>query len=492
MRPASRTSSSPLTSSAPIFRRPTVGRSRSNSTRAMALPMTARSTRCLASAPIVAPTSRTIDSPRKVGHNAAMAGRSIPTIVLRWNLAIAIRAPVLPAEIATSASPFLTASIAIHMDDFHRPRRNAWLGLSSIFTATSVWVIREIARSAGRSASNASSTARLPTMTNSVSGCRSREMPAPATTTGAPWSPPMASRAMRTFCGIDRPWRGPAPDFQFRRPGARSRRGTIARRIVGDQWLEAVRTRIGSKWQRVFGRSSISRILELRQCCKRTLSAEFLDRRRKSRTWFARIRVDTQQEELGRNCADIGRAVGQNLGRLVGVKGHVLVCDISCRRSRKDRIDRLIHHIFHRFECDHTGLSDRGGNAPCHPQTAAVACEVDRDLKSGYVPYARERGKDDTHVCISDKIEMQPGFRNILKADRDVPRLRWLRHGNHHLVSPAGSASAKNGVRFAKCKLPAPRDVAALNRPCVAWGTCVVRRSAHPAPRWRHGDCRMS
>src|SRR5229473_2681473 len=76
MRPASRTSSSPLTSSTPIFRSPTVGRSRSNSTRAMALPITARSTRCLASAPIVAPTSRTIDSPRSVGHKAAIAGRN--------------------------------------------------------------------------------------------------------------------------------------------------------------------------------------------------------------------------------------------------------------------------------------------------------------------------------------------------------------------------------------------------------------------------------
>src|SRR5712671_5840103 len=48
----------------------------------------------------------------------------------------------------------------------------------------------------------------------------------------------MASRAMRTFCGIDRPWRGYAR-FAFRRPGARSRRGTIARWIVREQWLEA-------------------------------------------------------------------------------------------------------------------------------------------------------------------------------------------------------------------------------------------------------------
>ncbi len=46
--------------------------------RAVAAPITARSTRCSASAPIEAPTSSTIDSPRKVGHSAAIAGRSIP------------------------------------------------------------------------------------------------------------------------------------------------------------------------------------------------------------------------------------------------------------------------------------------------------------------------------------------------------------------------------------------------------------------------------
>ena len=41
----------------------------------------------------------------------AIAGRSMPGSVLRLNFAIAISAPVLPAETATSASPFLTASM---------------------------------------------------------------------------------------------------------------------------------------------------------------------------------------------------------------------------------------------------------------------------------------------------------------------------------------------------------------------------------------------
>ncbi len=89
---------------------------------------------------MLAPRSSTIDSPRTVGQSAAMAGRSMPGMVLRWNFAIAIRAPVLPAEIATSASPRLTASMASHIELFQRPWRNAWLGLASIATATSVWM----------------------------------------------------------------------------------------------------------------------------------------------------------------------------------------------------------------------------------------------------------------------------------------------------------------------------------------------------------------
>ena len=67
----------------------------------------------------------------------------MPGMVRRLNLAIAISAPVLPAETATSASPFFTASIASHIEDFQRPWRSAWLGLSSIFTTTSVWTMRD-------------------------------------------------------------------------------------------------------------------------------------------------------------------------------------------------------------------------------------------------------------------------------------------------------------------------------------------------------------
>ena len=103
---------------------------------AMAAPMMARSTRCCASAPIEAPTSSTMESPRSVGHWQASAGRSMPAIMRRQNFAMAMSAPVLPAETVASASPVFTASSAIHMDETRRPWRNAWLGFASMAIET--------------------------------------------------------------------------------------------------------------------------------------------------------------------------------------------------------------------------------------------------------------------------------------------------------------------------------------------------------------------
>src|SRR6516164_2881310 len=107
-------------------------------------------------------------------------------MVLSSNLAIAMSAPVLPAEMITSASCFLTASMASHIEDFQRPLRKAWLGLSSILMATSVWIRREAALSAGRVASNGSIAARSPNSKNSISEWRVSDSSAPGTTTAAP------------------------------------------------------------------------------------------------------------------------------------------------------------------------------------------------------------------------------------------------------------------------------------------------------------------
>ncbi len=93
---------------------------------------------------------------------AAIAGRSILAIVRRQNFAIAISAPVLPADTQASASPVFTASIAFHMDDFQRPCRSAWLGLSSMLTATSQWMMSVMATSDGKPAMTGRTTSSRP------------------------------------------------------------------------------------------------------------------------------------------------------------------------------------------------------------------------------------------------------------------------------------------------------------------------------------------
>ena len=62
----------------------------------------------------------------------------MPGKVFRTKRDIAIRAPVLPAEMAAAALPSLTAAIVCHMPLLPRPRRKAWLGLSSMATETSL------------------------------------------------------------------------------------------------------------------------------------------------------------------------------------------------------------------------------------------------------------------------------------------------------------------------------------------------------------------
>src|SRR6266852_166071 len=62
---------------------------------------------------MVAPRSSTMESPRAVGHTAAIAGRSMPGSVRRQKRAIAISAPVLPAETATSAAAQRLARLVV-------------------------------------------------------------------------------------------------------------------------------------------------------------------------------------------------------------------------------------------------------------------------------------------------------------------------------------------------------------------------------------------
>ena len=133
------------------------------------------------------------DPPRLVAC-ADRAGK-----VLGWQALRDLDAMTTSAWACWSAMPSCSAS--------SKPRRTAWLGLSSMRTATSVCTTFAACLRRGCAASRGSILVLSPNRMNSVSGCRVREISAPGTTTEGPWSPPMASSAMRTFWGMDQPWR---------------------------------------------------------------------------------------------------------------------------------------------------------------------------------------------------------------------------------------------------------------------------------------------
>ena len=72
-----------------------------------------------------------------VGKNPAMAGRVMPGMVRSCNFAIAIKAPVLPADTMALARLAATSAMASHIE-LSRPRRTACEAVSFDETANSV------------------------------------------------------------------------------------------------------------------------------------------------------------------------------------------------------------------------------------------------------------------------------------------------------------------------------------------------------------------
>src|SRR5947208_2411171 len=89
---------------------------------------------------MLAPTSQITTGPWKVGKMTAIPGRSTPASVRIRNWAAATQAPVLPAEITTSASP-LAAILHITAIELLGLLRIASTGGSSI---SITWVVGTI------------------------------------------------------------------------------------------------------------------------------------------------------------------------------------------------------------------------------------------------------------------------------------------------------------------------------------------------------------
>ena len=136
-----------------------------------------------------------------VGSKAASAGRSIPGMVRSASLAIAISAPVLPADSAASALPSFTALIAMPIEVV-LARRIAWLGFSLAAMASVAWTISTAAARPLWRASSGSISVLSPNSRNSSARSLRRARAIPASITAGPLSPPMASIAMRGLASI--------------------------------------------------------------------------------------------------------------------------------------------------------------------------------------------------------------------------------------------------------------------------------------------------
>ena len=125
-------------------------------------------------------------SPFFAGSCDAIAGRSMPGRVFSTNLAIAISAPVFPAETQACAAPALTRLIATRIDESFL-RRSASAGGSSMSTTSLAGCTTTRSRSAAGARCSAFSMASgRPTRITRVSDVDSRNCSDAGTVTAGP------------------------------------------------------------------------------------------------------------------------------------------------------------------------------------------------------------------------------------------------------------------------------------------------------------------
>src|ERR1700752_2852260 len=352
-------------------------------------------------------------SPLIVGHSPAIAGRSIPGMVCKLNFAIAISAPVLPADTATSAPPFFTASSASHIEDFQRPCRRAWLGFASILTTTSVCTMREAAFSRWLFSTSGAMTVWSPKKTNSISGWRASAMSAPGTTTAGPKSPPIPSSAIRTFWAIGF---GTILMWEMIRCRAQNSGSAVGHKVpnVPQLFLDcAVFLQRGKRCKRVAGgiRGRFWRI--------------------EGSARLARIGVDPEHEELGRNEAEIYGIAEERLHLFGRRRADIEFGGLADRLARGGagaggRPGGVVHH---RLERHHAGLPDRSAHLTAHMQPVAPAPgEIEARHETLDRIDARrfcERGTNGP-ACV--QLDMPARLANVVQPDGGAPGVLRLCH----------------------------------------------------------------
>src|SRR3954452_4602214 len=350
-----------------------------------------------------------------VGHSPAIAGRSMPGIVCRLNFAMAISAPVLPADTATSASPFFTASSASHIEDFHRPCRSAWLGFASILTTVSVCTMREAALSRSPFSTSGRMTFWSPKKMNSASGWRASARSAPGTTTLGPKSPPIPSSAIRTFWAIGSGrvlmWEMAAPLAREERFGGRAQSALLAHLFL-----------------------DCAVFLQCREPCKRV--AFGIGRSLggvKGHAGLARIGIDPKDEEFGRDEPEVHGISDERL--YLVARGGGIEVDFRCLVHllggwRERYIDGLADVVHDRIKCDDAGLPNSAAHLPAHMQLVASAS---RQIEPCDEPLDRmdpgRFGERGAHRLACLQLDMAAGLADRIEPRRGAP---WALGRRHH------------------------------------------------------------
>ena len=182
----------------------------------MAAPISAKSASWRAVAPTLAPRSSTMQVPDTVGHCPAMAGRSMPGMVVQDELGhghqgagvagrdhevgfALVHGIERQPHAGRAAAAHRLARLVLHLHDRYRYARCAIARRG-----------RDAARDAARCASGRRSSRKF------TSGWRSSAMAAPGTTTAGPSSPPMASSDIVRGAAMS------SPCFTGSRPGRRA------------------------------------------------------------------------------------------------------------------------------------------------------------------------------------------------------------------------------------------------------------------------------
>ena len=177
--------------------------------------MTANWTSCSGVQSTFAPKSNTnVMCPSFEGMNLAMAGRSMPGMVFSTKRAVAISAPVLPADTAACAKPSLTWLTAPRIEESFLFFK-ADCGCSSISTTCVAGMTSILSMGAAADDKARTIAASSPTISRRASACRRRKDTAPGTVTDKPASPPIASTA-KVIIGF--PFSSKPVCLFFRRP----------------------------------------------------------------------------------------------------------------------------------------------------------------------------------------------------------------------------------------------------------------------------------